>query len=133
MIATSRISKDKGEYRLTNPTVSANRDGIVALVAAMRENYSMNTRRAAPLRITILVGALIALGSIGNAAETASAPADSAPPAAPATAAPTTAASTHHHRHYHYHRHRFHPVHEASELFHHATGTQPVRPKPVVN
>jgi isopropylmalate/homocitrate/citramalate synthase len=38
-----------------------------------------------------------------------------------------------HHYHHHHHHHRFHPVHDASELIHHATGTKPVRPKPVVN
>jgi hypothetical protein len=36
--------------------------------------------------------------------------------------------------HHHYRRHhRFHPVHDASEIIHHATGTQPVYPKPVTN
>jgi hypothetical protein len=93
---------------------------------------AMNVRHFATLRIAILIGALVAFKSIGNAAETAPAPADNAAETTPA-AAPTAAASTHHHHHTHYHHHRFHPVHEASELFHHATGTQPVRPKPVVN
>jgi hypothetical protein len=92
----------------------------------------MNFRHAVPIRIVILVGVLIAFNSIGNTAETPPASRDSATATTPA-AAPATAASTHHHHHYHYHHHRFHPVHEASELFHHATNTQPVHPKPVVN
>lgn len=92
----------------------------------------MKLRHAAPLRIVILMGALIAFKAVGHTAETAPAPANNATDTTPA-AAPSAAASKHHYHHYRHHHHRFHPVHEASELFHHATGTQPVRPKPVVN
>ncbi|MGA2409668.1 MAG: hypothetical protein ABSG46_04675 [Candidatus Binataceae bacterium] len=81
-------------------------------------------------RIAIIFAILLASVALANAAETDAPPADNAPETSTASATPP---HRHHHHYYHSHHHRFHPVHDVSELIHHATGTQPVRPKPVTD
>jgi hypothetical protein len=81
------------------------------------------------LRVAIILVIYFASASTAKAAEPSPAPVDN-------DGHQTTvsdAGNSHHHYHHHYHHHRFHPVHEASELIHKATGTKPTRPKPVVN
>jgi hypothetical protein len=84
-------------------------------------------------RAAIILAIIIASASIASA-EPAAAPEGNAetPPAASTDHPAETATHVHHHYHHRRH-HRFHPVHDASELFHHATGTEPVYPKPVNN
>ena len=79
----------------------------------------MKTKRIAlPRRALVAIGiACLTLAAAGPGAA-----AGAEPPAQPT-----------HHYHHHHHHHRFHPVHDASEIIHHVTGTKPVRPKPVVN
>ena len=88
----------------------------------------MKNSKSLPLGIILFT--YLASASIAKATEPSPAPADNA---GRETTTSTTAVNSHHHYHHHYHHHRFHPVHDASELFHHATGTKPIHPKPVVN
>jgi|HubBroStandDraft_1064217.scaffolds.fasta_scaffold1457989_1 hypothetical protein len=85
-------------------------------------------------RAAIILAVIIASASIARA-EPATAPDGNAAETPPAASTDHPAETTTHvHHHYHHRRHhRFHPVHDASELFHHATGTEPVYPKPVNN
>jgi hypothetical protein len=81
------------------------------------------------LRVAIILVIYFALASIAKATEPTPASVDHNSQQTTASGAD----SSHHHYHHHYHHHRFHPVHEASELIHKATGTKPIRPKPIVN
>ncbi len=86
------------------------------------------------LRTAIILAITVAFVSVANAADVAPVPNAAETSTAPPTTTHQHAVSTHHgHYHHHYHHHRFHPVHDVSEVIHHATGTKPVYPKPVTN
>lgn len=87
------------------------------------------------LLVAIIMAITVAAVSTAIAADNATVPNDNGAETTAVhtdnTSAPEPTRPRRHQRYYHHHR--FHPVHEASEIIHHATGTKPVRPKPVVN
>jgi hypothetical protein len=84
-------------------------------------------RTAIILSITMAAASLANAADVTNTTDTTTVHHDNG---AETTTVHHTTVRTHHHYRRH---HRFHPVHDASEIIHHATGTQPVYPKPVTN